>query len=293
MAIDILHSFEKKPPLMQYLWPDFLSGTVGALVAPGATGKSYWALQAAMAVACEVPGGDLLGLNPEMHGRVLYIAGEDPEIAIQHRIHSLGAHLSEEARRSIAQNLSIESLVGQPQNLMNSEQRGAWITKCRGAKLLVIDTLSRVHQMDENSNAEMGALITTLESIAMETGACVLYLHHVSKAAIRDGSGDHQSASRGASALTFQPRWCSYMSRMSKEESKMLCELPGRSAIGEDLDLYVKHGSTKANYSGQDKAVWYKRNEGGVLLPVTLCKSVKPSTTSASPSRPRMERARA
>ncbi len=36
-----------------------------SLVAPSSTGKSFWALQAAMAVACRVPGGDLLGLAPK------------------------------------------------------------------------------------------------------------------------------------------------------------------------------------------------------------------------------------
>ncbi|WP_425335602.1 hypothetical protein [Pseudomonas syringae] len=37
---------------------------MGALVAPGATGKSFWALEAAMAIACSVAGGDLVGLAP-------------------------------------------------------------------------------------------------------------------------------------------------------------------------------------------------------------------------------------
>jgi RecA-family ATPase len=279
MAINILEAFDNEPPVMQYLWPKFLLGTVGALVAPGATGKSFWSLEAAMAVACEAPGGDLLGLEPAVHGRVHYIAGEDPEIAIMHRIHSLGAHLDAEARQSIAKNLTIESLVGQQQNLMNPEHRGALIEKCRGAKLLVIDTLSRIHQLDENSNGEMGALITNLEHVAIKTGACVLYLHHVSKTAIREGSADQTSASRGASALTNQPRWCAYMSRMSADEAKSLCERPGGSSISDNRDLYVKHGSTKENYAAKDLGTWYKRAEGGVLLPVTLYKVEKVSAT--------------
>ena len=69
MPIDILQAFETKQPDPDFLWPGFLAGTVGALVAPGATGKSFWALQAAMAVACHVPGGDLLGLNPSQNGK--------------------------------------------------------------------------------------------------------------------------------------------------------------------------------------------------------------------------------
>lgn len=59
MVIDISQAFEVLPPPIDFIWPGFIAGTVGALVAPGATGKSYWALQAAMSVACHVPDGDL------------------------------------------------------------------------------------------------------------------------------------------------------------------------------------------------------------------------------------------
>jgi regulatory protein RepA len=68
MAIDIMGAFETEPPELDFIWPGFLSGTVGALVAPGATGKSFWALEAAMAVAA--PGADLLGLRPPASGAV-------------------------------------------------------------------------------------------------------------------------------------------------------------------------------------------------------------------------------
>ena len=42
MAIDVLAAFECEPPVLDFIWPGFLAGTVGALVAPGATGKSFW-----------------------------------------------------------------------------------------------------------------------------------------------------------------------------------------------------------------------------------------------------------
>uniref|UniRef100_UPI0027E46466 AAA family ATPase n=2 Tax=Pseudomonadota TaxID=1224 RepID=UPI0027E46466 len=51
MAIDLRAAFENEPPALDFIWPGFLAGTVGALVAPGATGKSFWALEAAMAIA--------------------------------------------------------------------------------------------------------------------------------------------------------------------------------------------------------------------------------------------------
>lgn len=42
MAINIMKAFQQEPPQLDFIWPGFLAGTVGALVAPGATGKSFW-----------------------------------------------------------------------------------------------------------------------------------------------------------------------------------------------------------------------------------------------------------
>jgi replicative DNA helicase len=49
--VDLAAAFSGPPPELDWVWPGFLAGTVGVLVAAGGTGKSYWALQAAMAVA--------------------------------------------------------------------------------------------------------------------------------------------------------------------------------------------------------------------------------------------------
>ena len=64
MALDIMAAFTNEPPELDFIWPGFLAGTVGALFAPGATGKSFFALEAAMSIACSVAGGDLVGLAP-------------------------------------------------------------------------------------------------------------------------------------------------------------------------------------------------------------------------------------
>ena len=63
MAINIMEAFQQEPPQLDFIWPGFLAGTVGALVAPGATGKSFWALEAAMSIACSVAGGDVVNLG--------------------------------------------------------------------------------------------------------------------------------------------------------------------------------------------------------------------------------------
>lgn len=272
MAIDILSAFENEPPRLDFIWPGFLAGTVGALVAPGATGKSYWALEAVMSIACSVAGGDLLQLGPDQSGRVVYLAGEDPEPALVGRVHSIGQHLHQNAREAIAGNLTLEPIMGRGLNVMAKPQRDRLIEQCAGARLIVLDTLSRVHCLDENSNGDMSRLVSRLEYIAVETGASILYLHHVNKGSAREGQADQQQAARGASALVDNARWCGFVAKMSEVESKKLSDRAyDRQPIGSDRrGFFVRFGVSKQNYTAVQADRWYERRDGGVLLPVDL-----------------------
>ncbi len=60
---------------IDFTLPGLLTGTVGLVVAPGATGKSWWALQAAAVVAS---GADTLGLGPVPTGKAVLLSAEDP-----------------------------------------------------------------------------------------------------------------------------------------------------------------------------------------------------------------------
>jgi RecA-family ATPase len=268
MAINLAAAFENEPPKLDFIWPGFLVGTVGALVAPGATGKSFWALEAAMTIACNVVGGDLLGLSPTSTGRVVYFAGEDPEIALIHRIHAIGHHLDQQSREAIAQNLTLEPIMGKRLNVMDDRHLASIIEFCAGSRLIVLDTLSRIHDLDENSNGDMARLVTRLEHIAANTGASVLYLHHVSKGSAREGQTDQQQAARGASALIDNPRWCGFVAKMTEGEGERLSD---REHIGDGRRKhFLRFGVSKGNYCESDADRWYQRHDGGVLLPVDL-----------------------
>ncbi|WP_171962341.1 helicase RepA family protein [Bordetella trematum] len=265
MAIDLLAAFEQEPPTLDFIWPGFLAGTVGALIAPGATGKSFWALEAAMAVACAAPDGDLLGLAPSRNGQVLYLAGEDPVPALIRRVHAIGTHLPPAARTAIAANLVLEPIMGTGFNVMAHESFIALQERTKGHRLIVLDTLSRIHQLDENSNGDMSRLIARLECLAASTGAAVLYLHHASKGSARDGQLDQQQAARGASALIDNARWCGYVARMSENEADTW------GVEHSQRGYFVRYGASKANYGDEStRELWFRRHEGGVLKPAVL-----------------------
>ncbi len=272
MPINILYAFENEPPPLDFVLPGFLAGTVGTLVGPGATGKSYWALEAAMSIACSVAGGDVLELNPHKTGRVIYLAGEDSETSLLDRLHIIGKYLGPSARKSIADNLVLESIMGKGFNIMN-ESDMQWLEEfCQGGRLIVLDTLSRIHHLDENSNSQMAQLVSRMEHVVARTGSALLYVHHVNKESNKEGLSDQQHAARGASSLTDNARWCGYLATMTAKQARHLSDRPkDRKAIGDErAETFVRFGVSKQNYSKKPTQQWYERKENGELIPVQL-----------------------
>jgi hypothetical protein len=167
--------------------------------------------------------------------------------------------------------------MGKRLNVMDEAHLRRVIDYSAGARLIVLDTLSRIHSLDENSNGDMAHLVSVLEHIAATTGAAVLYLHHVNKGSARDGQTDQQQAARGASALIDNARWCGYVAKMTEQEAERMSDRGfDRAPIGnERRGLFVRFGVSKQNYDATPLDRWYQRHTGGVLLPVELQEASK------------------
>jgi len=261
MKLDILATFETEPEVLDFVLPGFVAGTVGTLFAAGATGKSFFALEAAMTVACA--GGDLLGFAPPKHGDVAIFSAEDPAIILRQRLHTLGTYLSPCVRAQIAEALMIVTPYGESTwdvvtdgGFKNIADGGM------GKRLIILDTISRLHSLDENSNREMVIVLGRLEKIADVTGAAVLFLHHVSKSAAGGADGGGQHSARGASVLTDNSRWGAALTKMNpKELAQFQC---GKG---------VKFQVPKNNYSAPLNDLYFKQGVGGVLMPVSAATS--------------------
>lgn len=295
MPIDLQSTFATPPQKMDYVLGNLVAGTVGGLVAPGGTGKSFWALEAAMAIACDVEGGDLINAAPAKTGSVVYLALEDSEQVLAHRIYAIGQSIrarclrqadASRALEAIARNLKIEPMMGKRLDLMTVEGMQTVSSVSASSRLIILDTVSRAHQLDENSNRDMSLLVSRLEELAVFTGAAVLFIHHVGKASGREGTFD-QYSSRGASALIENARWCGYLAQMTKDEAKQLTLGHASTDLTGEHHLYVRLGESKLNYGPASVTQrWYKRCESGVLLPVSLG-AQKPRNTYSSPRKGR------
>lgn len=261
MALDLMAAFIELPPPLDYVLPNMVAGTVGALVSPGGAGKSMLALQLAIQIA---GGPDLLEVGELPVGPVVYLPAEDPPVAIHHRLHALGAYLTTEQRQTVASGLMIEPLIGKCPNIMSLEWFDALKRAAEGQRLMILDTLRRFHIEEENASGPMAQVIGRMEAIAADTGCSIVFLHHASKGAAMMGTGDQQQASRGSSVLVDNIRWQSYLSGMTQSDAKEW------GVEDTQRGYFVRYGVSKANYGSPFQERWFRRHDGGVLMPAVL-----------------------
>lgn len=276
VELDILNAFSAPPPELDFVAPGLKAGTVGAFVSTGGSGKTIYALEKAVTVASPAADDYLLQLGITKQGKVVVLNAEDPLDVLQLRMHTIGSRLPPEIRAQVAAELRIFGLMGRSCNVLAKNWVDAIVRLCEGARLVIVDTLSRWHTADENDNGQMAAVIAVFERIARITGATIIYLHHTSKGAALNGQGSSQQATRGASAIVDNARWQGYLERVSEAEAS-------KAAIPEDCrHLYVKAGVAKQNYGAPTPERWYRRAEGGVLVPATVGVVVDPMPSKAS-----------
>lgn len=248
---------------LSFVWNGFVDGSVGCLVAPGSTGKSFFALEAAIEVVAPDLGKNFLNLGVRHCGSVALFNAEDDEQVVRTRMHACTSLIPKEFDKNL-QNLNYYALRGMQPNIADER----WLSRVsrwsEGKKLVIFDTLTRWHRADENSNDQMSEVLGYFELLSSRTGAAVLFLHHVNKSSARDGAVDEQQSSRGAAAITDNCRWQGFLQTLTKKEAEKL-------KIADDIrKQFVSFGGAKENYGQATNLRWYKRAQGGVLLSVDL-----------------------
>ena len=275
--LPFLHAATTNPPTLDFIVPGFIPGTVAGLVSPGGTGKSFFALE----LACAVAGGqdaNLLSLPVTGEGPVLYLAAEDPPEILHKRLYHIARYMPESVIGAVNENLLVIPALASGVNVLEPEWSAEIASRAVGCRLIVLDTLSRLHSLDENKTGEAKSVMRQLEYLAKTTGAGLLYLHHISKHAAVNGAGDAQQAARGSSAFVDDARYCSFLKGMTEEEAKKLGVDPDQRAF------YVRWNANKQNYAVPEADRWFVRADGGVLLPTSFPERDKNGKTRKKPA---------
>lgn len=299
-----LHAILTAPrPVLDFVLPGLPAGTVGALVAPGATGKTTLALQLCAGVALGAQ--PLAGLFPRVQpGRAVLVTAEDPRPILANRVKDLadwlcgGGSAGDEtlemqrvvdvaaqldANLTIALSRGMASLLvsrGEPQAAAVDDL----VQLATGARLVVIDPLRRFHDGDENDSAAATALVQVIEAVARRSGAAVLLSHHTNKGSTLGGAGSEQQAARGSSALTDGVRWQANLRVMTEAEADALGVLQAHRR------QYVRFDIPKSNYCAPHPGGWLRRGVGGMQ---TFCEFEPVTGSRTRPARNVRERGHA
>jgi len=251
-----------KPPPMQFIanfkGSGFIKkGIVGAFIAAGGTGKSFWLMSLASILASGGKWGDIEAVDSF---NVLMLCAEDDEETLAHRIWAINEDSS-------PYGLYIASTMGICGPIIDKNGRQTmyidWIKNTidahNGIDVLILDPKSRFFSGDENSNDDNTRFVQAIESISKEKNCTVIFSHHVSKNGFEKGLTS--AMSRGGSALIDGARFCIAAAELDEKEC---------SKFGVEEGKFIKIKLVKTNYTGKTGDIYYRRGESGELTPVDL-----------------------
>lgn len=218
-------------PAPRWAVPGLLPEGLSLLVGPPKVGKSWLALDVAVAVAS---GAEALGRVPCEQGDVLYLALEDTPQRLQSRLRKVIGDAEPPRRLTVATECP-------PLDAGGAEALDAWLAAHPGARLVVVDVLARVRGRAPASGTQYEAdyaPMITLKQLADRHAVALLPLHHTRKAASEDFldavSGTQGLAGASDSVLVL---------RRSRGQADALLALTGRDVEEGEHALHFDSGS--------------------------------------------------
>jgi len=189
--------FLTTPQTVDYLIHNLVErDTTGQLFGPSGGGKTFTAIDWALCVAT---GGSVNGCKVKQ-GLVFYLAGEGHN-GLQRRVKAWQVHhdMSVDALRLIHLSRHAISFDGGQLHTVKTEARELSQIHGMPVALIVIDTLARHLQGDENNAKDMSYFIKTVDSLRESFPGCVaLIVHHTGHT---NPGEDAKTRGRGSSAL--------------------------------------------------------------------------------------------
>ena len=166
-------SAEAHPWLVEPLWS---AGAVGMIGGAPKTGKTWLALELAVAVGSGVPCLGRFAVGRA--GTVLVFAAEDAPHHLKHRIQGLAA-----ARGADFDALDVHLIVEPSLRLDRQQdlQRLRLTVAAHHPALLILDPFVRLQRADENDARQVAAILSELRDLSRAAGAAVALVHHVRK----------------------------------------------------------------------------------------------------------------
>ena len=185
----LAHAF----PEQRWAVPGLIAEGLNLLVGPPKLGKSWFALDLAVAIAC---GGLAFGQVDVIEGDVLYLALEDPARRLRDRLLMMLA--GSEASTRLDLETSCDAIVEADEIIRQ------WLDEHPDARCVVVDVWARVRGFsDSRANAYEADYLAAarMKTIADDYGVTIIVVHHTRKS----GADDWVDTVSGTNGLADAP----------------------------------------------------------------------------------------
>lgn len=192
--------------LIEHLWS---ASAVGWVAGQPKICKSWLALEMAVSVATATP---CLGrFAVHQPGRALVYLAEDSPPAVRERLEALSHQ-----RRVPISELEVHVVTASSMRLDRNRDQVRLLKTARAhsPRLLVLDPLVRLHRADENSSAEVSALLGYLRELQRELDLSILVVHHARK---QGGGASQGQGLRGSGDLWAWSDSAIYLKRKGED----------------------------------------------------------------------------
>jgi hypothetical protein len=244
-------------PPRPWLVPGYLMrGSVSILSGQGAGGKSSLVVRWTVAMATGDAAGEFAPKAPMVC--VNYNVEDDQDeqlrrytaalMAVQRTPRDLAGRVIRCGPHDVGTLFERDANTGRVVATMAMERLEALIADT-GAQVLVCDPLAELHNVEENDNTAMRAVVASFRSLAKRLGIAVMVLHHDRKGNNTPGDMDRM---RGASAVSGAVRVALTLSTMSQEEADKFGIPP------EQRRRHFRLDGAKSNYAPVQDAEWWR-----------------------------------
>lgn len=279
--------FSGAPPERRWLVEGLIpAGTAGVFAAVGDAGKSMMALRLAYIVggypepkrnadfAFDVP--RFFGQPVVARGAAVVLTAEDDADEVHRRI----AALDQSNLRARDTRVYVRPLLsdGGPRAIVADTPAGVqptdfWrelrsqLLAVPDLRLVVLDPLSHFAAIKLDNDNQAGAtLMSMLGAFAAESGATVMLIHHMGKAAVPTSLSDARTAIRGAGALVDNGRWALAMWEADQDRAYSTLKALGQEERARGAGVVYLGGLTKGNAPSDKVLRTLVRNASNGLL---------------------------
>lgn len=201
---------------------------VSSIVAQSGVGKTWIALD--LARACSV-GGLFLGQYPALKCRVGILDAEDEYGGLKTRWTQLHAGMG----RLPDDRIKVRMLSGIGSfDVMNPAESDELVEAMRSLDLLIVDSLSQTHGVDEKDNSALKVVMQQWESLSRRTGCIVILIHHAGWGAPDRGRGGSVIRDRVQAELNITKDGDGVVTRIGQSKNKFDATRPNVATMRVD-----------------------------------------------------------